>query len=231
MSLQAAECAISSGCPHSSRTPRRSATLDRRPAAASPTAGLTGPGPSGMIDPNESRLRDDSRGGTMSESLPEVYLARHGETAWTISRKHTGGTDIPLTEQGERNARSLCERLRGSDVREGLHQPDAARSADLRAGRVRPAGRGGCRPDGMGLRRISRDSRRPRSASVGPIGTSSATDAPGASRSRPSPRGPTASSRGCAPSRVGRSCSATAISSGYWRHAGSGCRPVTAGSS
>ena len=50
----------------------------------------------------------------MSESLPEVYLARHGETAWTISRKHTGGTDIPLTEQGERNARSLCERLRGS---------------------------------------------------------------------------------------------------------------------
>jgi broad specificity phosphatase PhoE len=49
----------------------------------------------------------------MSESLPEVYLARHGETAWTISRQHTGKTDIPLTESGERNARSLGERLRG----------------------------------------------------------------------------------------------------------------------
>jgi broad specificity phosphatase PhoE len=48
----------------------------------------------------------------MSDSLPEIYLARHGETAWTISRQHTGRTDIPLTEQGERNARSLGERLR-----------------------------------------------------------------------------------------------------------------------
>ena len=35
----------------------------------------------------------------MSESLPQVYLARHGETAWTISKQHTGRTDIPLTAQ------------------------------------------------------------------------------------------------------------------------------------
>jgi broad specificity phosphatase PhoE len=49
----------------------------------------------------------------MSESLPEVYLARHGETAWTISRQHTGRTDIPLTARGEANARSLGERLKG----------------------------------------------------------------------------------------------------------------------
>jgi broad specificity phosphatase PhoE len=49
----------------------------------------------------------------MSESLPEIYLARHGETAWTISHQHTGRTDIPLTGRGERNARSLGERLRG----------------------------------------------------------------------------------------------------------------------
>ena len=40
----------------------------------------------------------------MSDSLPEIYLARHGETAWTISRQHTGRSDIPLTERGERNA-------------------------------------------------------------------------------------------------------------------------------
>jgi broad specificity phosphatase PhoE len=49
----------------------------------------------------------------MSESLPDVYLARHGETAWTISKQHTGRTDIPLTERGEANARSLGERLKG----------------------------------------------------------------------------------------------------------------------
>jgi broad specificity phosphatase PhoE len=49
----------------------------------------------------------------MSEALPIVYLARHGETAWTVSGQHTGLTDLPLTERGERNARRLEERLRG----------------------------------------------------------------------------------------------------------------------
>ena len=49
----------------------------------------------------------------MSELLTTVYLARHGETAWTISGQHTGLTDLPLTERGERNARSLGERLTG----------------------------------------------------------------------------------------------------------------------
>src|SRR5262249_18727401 len=36
-----------------------------------------------------------------------------GETEWTISHQHTGRSDIPLTDRGERNARSLGERLRG----------------------------------------------------------------------------------------------------------------------
>jgi probable phosphoglycerate mutase len=49
----------------------------------------------------------------MSQQLPEIYLARHGETAWTVSGQHTGLTDIPLTERGERNSRRLGERLRG----------------------------------------------------------------------------------------------------------------------
>jgi len=49
----------------------------------------------------------------MSEVLPIIYLARHGETAWTLSGQHTGLTDLPLTERGERNARRLEERLRG----------------------------------------------------------------------------------------------------------------------
>ena len=49
----------------------------------------------------------------MSESLPVVYLARHGETAWSLSGQHTGLTDLPLTEHGQRNALALGERLKG----------------------------------------------------------------------------------------------------------------------
>ena len=47
----------------------------------------------------------------MHASLPEVYLARHGETAWTITGQHTGRTDIPLTARGEQNALNLRQRL------------------------------------------------------------------------------------------------------------------------
>jgi broad specificity phosphatase PhoE len=49
----------------------------------------------------------------MSEAFPSVYLARHGETAWSISGRHTGLTDLPLTARGERNATCLGERLKG----------------------------------------------------------------------------------------------------------------------
>ena len=49
----------------------------------------------------------------VNQVLPIVYLARHGETAWTLSGQHTGLTDLVLTERGERNARRLEERLRG----------------------------------------------------------------------------------------------------------------------
>lgn len=49
----------------------------------------------------------------MSQPPPAVYLARHGETEWTISHRHTGRTDLPLTARGERNAHSLGERLHG----------------------------------------------------------------------------------------------------------------------
>ncbi len=49
----------------------------------------------------------------MSDALPVVYLARHGETAWTISRQHTGVTDLPLTAQGDAEAVRLGERLEG----------------------------------------------------------------------------------------------------------------------
>jgi broad specificity phosphatase PhoE len=45
-------------------------------------------------------------------ALPTVYAARHGETEWSLSGQHTGVTDLPLTEHGEREARQLGERLR-----------------------------------------------------------------------------------------------------------------------
>lgn len=49
----------------------------------------------------------------MTKALPVVYMARHGNTAWTLSGQHTGLTDLPLTPDGERNARRLGERLKG----------------------------------------------------------------------------------------------------------------------
>ncbi|MDF0666046.1 MAG: histidine phosphatase family protein [Nitrospira sp.] len=69
----------------------------------------------------------------MSEDLPIVYLARHGETAWTISRQHTGLTDLPLTERGERTARRLGERLKGLTFAKVLTSPlqRAARTCEL----------------------------------------------------------------------------------------------------
>ena len=59
----------------------------------------------------------------MSEALLVVYLARHGETAWNLSGQHTGRTDLPLTERGERNARALGERLRGLTFAKVLTSP------------------------------------------------------------------------------------------------------------
>ena len=69
----------------------------------------------------------------MSEILPVVYLARHGETAWSLSGQHTGLTDLPLSERGERNARSLGERLKGLRLAKVLTSPlqRAARTCEL----------------------------------------------------------------------------------------------------
>lgn len=47
----------------------------------------------------------------MSQELPIIYVARHGETAWSLTGQHTGLTDLPLTERGERIARLLRDRL------------------------------------------------------------------------------------------------------------------------
>jgi probable phosphoglycerate mutase len=44
--------------------------------------------------------------------MPRLFLARHGDTAWTDSRQRTGRTDLPLNEHGEERARGLGDRLR-----------------------------------------------------------------------------------------------------------------------
>jgi probable phosphoglycerate mutase len=48
----------------------------------------------------------------MSNALPVVYMARHGNTAWTLSGQHTGLTDLPLTPDGEVKAERLGKRLK-----------------------------------------------------------------------------------------------------------------------
>jgi broad specificity phosphatase PhoE len=69
----------------------------------------------------------------MSETLPVVYLARHGETAWSLSGQHSGLTDLPLTERGEENAHKLGERLRGLSCARVFTSPlrRAARTCEL----------------------------------------------------------------------------------------------------
>jgi broad specificity phosphatase PhoE len=78
----------------------------------------------------------------MSQSLPRTFLARHGETAWSLSGQHTGLTDIPLTERGEANARRLAARLQGLAFARVWTSPlqRAARTAEL-------AGFAGAEPD------------------------------------------------------------------------------------
>jgi broad specificity phosphatase PhoE len=44
--------------------------------------------------------------------LPVIYLARHGETAWSLTGQHTGLTDLPLTPVGEHNAGKLRDALK-----------------------------------------------------------------------------------------------------------------------
>ena len=69
----------------------------------------------------------------MSSEFPVVYLARHGETAWSLSGQHTGLTDIPLTERGEGNARRLGDRLQGLEFGQVFTSPlrRATRTCEL----------------------------------------------------------------------------------------------------
>jgi len=69
----------------------------------------------------------------VSEPYPVIYLARHGETAWSLSGQHTGLTDLPLTKDGEDAARRLGKRLKGLSVTKVFTSPlqRAARTCEL----------------------------------------------------------------------------------------------------
>src|ERR1700750_2199034 len=69
----------------------------------------------------------------MTEPLPIVCLARHGETAWSLSGQHTGLTDLPLTERGEAEEHAPPPRLQGVAFSKVLTSPlqRAARTCAL----------------------------------------------------------------------------------------------------
>ncbi len=71
----------------------------------------------------------------MNETLPQLYLVRHGETAWSISGQHTGRTDIPLTEHGEHAAQGLRAGLEELSLAQVFTSPlQRARQTDELAG-------------------------------------------------------------------------------------------------
>lgn len=53
----------------------------------------------------------------------EIVLARHGETEWSRDHRHTGRTDLPLTENGRHQALALRERLAGREFVRVLVSP------------------------------------------------------------------------------------------------------------
>ncbi|BAW09429.1 acid phosphatase [Nocardia seriolae] len=71
----------------------------------------------------------------MSAGEHRLILLRHGETAWSAARRHTGRTDCALTEAGEAQARAAAKLLAGLNLRDPLiltsPRERAVRTAEL----------------------------------------------------------------------------------------------------
>ncbi len=96
----------------------------------------------------------------MSSRLPKLYLARHGDTDWTDSRRKTGRTDLPLNERGEQHARQLGERLQQFSFAQVFTSPlqRASQTCALAGfGKVR---RGKLRTGRVGLRSLRGENNR-----------------------------------------------------------------------
>lgn len=65
--------------------------------------------------------------------MGDLLLVRHGETEWSVSGQHTSWTDLPLTQHGEEQAKSLAPLLSGRTFSLALTSPlgRAIRTAEL----------------------------------------------------------------------------------------------------
>jgi len=75
--------------------------------------------------------------------MGELVLIRHGETEWTLSGQHTSYTDLPLTENGEEQARSLAPLVASRHISCALSSPmqraqQTAKLAGLEGVRIDP---------------------------------------------------------------------------------------------
>ena len=128
----------------------------------------------------DAAFRPSDESPPMSESLPTVYLARHGETAWSLSGQHTGLTDLPLTERGEANARDAWRSLARtctfatvltSPLQRAYSAPASSRASARVAQSTSPT-------SSNGTMATTRAAAPPRSCRNGRAGSCSATDAP-----------------------------------------------------
>jgi probable phosphoglycerate mutase len=65
--------------------------------------------------------------------MGEIVLLRHGQTEWSLDGRHTGRTDLPLTREGERQARAVAALLDGRKIGAAWSSPAerARRTAEL----------------------------------------------------------------------------------------------------
>ena len=166
--------------------------------------------------------------------MGDLVLVRHGETEWTVSRRHTSYTDLPLTARGEDQARSAARHFTGTADRPVLTSPlqRAQRTAEL-AGLRRATIEPDCTSGTTAATKVSPP---PRSTAPAPAGTCGPTvssparpGTPGNSRST-SVLAPTGSSPGSARCSTTRqaatwSSSPTPTSSGYSPPGVWACRP------
>lgn len=61
--------------------------------------------------------------GPLEVTAMRLYLVRHGETEWTVARRHTSRTDVPLTATGEEQGRALGLALAGVTLDRVLSSP------------------------------------------------------------------------------------------------------------
>lgn len=59
----------------------------------------------------------------MEKQLQQIFLIRHGETEWSLNGKHTGKTDIPLTENGQKMAQQIQSFFKEKEIALTLTSP------------------------------------------------------------------------------------------------------------